>query len=290
MMTDVSHSHPDLATIRRTHRTLEPFHGIVYFAPEAAEAYATLGVTGAAGYFASRSAALGAVPSQVIAATFFNFNPDLVTSSMAGVWDHADPSRLLDARLDAVDSALRRILGEDVIGSEEMARAAELAQLPARAAAHHLAGRPLFAAHAALPWPTDPHLVLWLAVTLMREFRGDAHIAALLTAGLDGLDALVVHAASGNVPEAFLKLTRGWSDEDWQDAVDLHRETGWLDESGMGLSELGTQLREEIEMATDRGSALPWMTLGEEGCQELRSLVRPWSKKLSDEMFASFTK
>lgn len=289
-MTDASHSHPELATIRQIHRTLDPYHAMVYFAPEATKAYGALGVTGAAGYFASRSAALGAVPSQVIAATFFNFNPDLVTSAMAGVWDHADPSQLLDARLNAVDTALRRILGDDVLGGEDMARAAELAQAPAREATHHLAGRPLFAAHAALGWPNDPHLVLWHAVTLLREFRGDAHIAALLTAGLDGLDALVVHAASGNAPEAFLKRTRGWSDEDWQEAVDIHRETGWLDETGTGLSGLGVQLREEIEVATDRGSALPWMTLGEDGCQELRNLVKPWSKKLSDEMFASFTK
>ena len=46
---------------RKTWRTLEPLHGMVYFVPEAAEAYARLGITGRSGYFASRAAPMGAV-------------------------------------------------------------------------------------------------------------------------------------------------------------------------------------------------------------------------------------
>jgi hypothetical protein len=173
-----------------------------------------------------------------------------------------------------------------------MVRAAELARGPAEEATRHLAGRPLFAAHAALPWPDEPHLALWHAITLLREFRGDAHVAALLTAGLDGLDAIVIHAASGGVPPAFLKLTRGWSDAQWEDAVALHRETGWLAPDDVDgnpvLSAEGTMLREEIEVASDRGSAAPWAVIGEDGCAELRRLVRPWSRTLADAMFAGF--
>lgn len=280
---------PKLDTIRRTHRTLDPYHSMVYFVPEAASAYEAIGVSGAGGYFASRSAALGAVAAEVVAATFFNFNPDLVMSSLEGVWEQATPAQLLEARLSAVDTALRRLLGDEVTSSTEMARAAELARVAAEESVYHLAGRPLFAAHAALDWPEAPHLVLWHSVTLLREFRGDAHVAALLTAGLDGLDSLVIHAASGSLPVAFLKATRGWSDEAWDETVELHRETGWLTDEGVELSEAGTLMREEIEVATDRGAALPWLTIGEAGCTELRDLVRPWSRALSDAMFASFT-
>ena len=187
-----------------------------------------------------------------------------------------------------------QLLGSDVLSSSEMERAAALARLPAEEACGHLAGRPLFAAHASLEWPEAPHLVLWHAITLLREFRGDAHIAALLTAGLDGLDAIVIHAASRGVPAAFLRLTHGWSDGDWDEAVALHRETGWLnDDDGADgqpeLSEEGRKLREEIEVATDRGSLLPWATIGADGCAELRNLVRPWSRTLADAMFAGLT-
>lgn len=288
------HDLPDLELVRKVHRTLEPYHGIIYFTAEAAPAYAQLGVKGPAGYFASRSAALGAVPAETVVATFFNFAPALILDVMEGVWSTTTPADLIAARLDVVDRTLIQLLGSDALTSPEMQRAADLARVPAEEACGHLAGRPLFAAHAALPWPEAPHLALWHAVTLLREFRGDAHIAALLTAGLDGLDAIVIHAASRGVPAAFLRLTRGWSDEDWQEAVALHRESGWLaeddgDDGEPVLSDEGRQLREEIEVATDRGSLLPWATIGVGGCVELRNLVRPWSRSLADAMFAGFT-
>ena len=68
-------------------------------------------------------------------------------------------------------------------------RAAELARTATEGCT--AAGRPLYAAHASLPWPDAPHLALWHAITLLREFRGDGHIACLVDAGLDGIDALV---------------------------------------------------------------------------------------------------
>lgn len=293
-MTDHDHALPDLELVRKVHRTLEPYHGIIYFSAEAAPAYEQLGVTGPSGYFASRSAALGAVPAETVVATFFNFAPALVLDAMDEVWESTTPAAMLTTRLDVVDRTLTQLLGSAALTSPEMQRAAELVRVPAEEACGHLAGRPLFAAHAALEWPEAPHLALWHAITLLREFRGDAHIAALLTAGLDGLDAIVIHAASRGVPAAFLRLTRGWSDDDWHEAVALHRETGWLaEEDGEDgepvLSDEGRQLREEIEVATDRGSLLPWATIGVDGCTELRDFVRPWSRTLADAMFAGFT-
>ncbi len=282
---------PELSDIRRIHRTIDPYHTVVYFSDLAANRYAECGLHGASGYFASRSAALGPVPPQVVVATFFNFAPRLVHRALEGAWDHAAPEEVLQARLEVADGTLRAHLGPEVIESTEMVRAAEIARRVAGEAATHGEGRALFAAHAALAWPTDPHLELWHALTLLREFRGDAHIAALLTAGLDGIDAIVLHAASRKVPAAFLRSTRGWSDAEWSDTVTLHRATGWLAaEDGPDgepvLSENGTAMREEIETATDRASALPWLTLDREGLEELRLLVRPWARALSDAMFA----
>ncbi|MDX2536122.1 SCO6745 family protein [Streptomyces scabiei] len=276
-----------LTLARQTWRTLEPYHGAVYFSPEAAGQYAQLGVDAKTGYFASRSAALGAAPADLVIATFYNFNPQLVRRAIPAAWEAATPQRFAAARLTAVDAMLRRILGADV-STPALARAAELARAAAEVAVRHPQGRPLFAAHAALPWPSPPHMVLWHAQTLLREFRGDGHVAALLTAGLSGLEALVTHAATGAIDAAVLRDSRAWTPEQWEEAVRNLRERGWLsDGPHLALAEDGTRRRAEIEDATDRLAALPYTTLGPADCGELRSLVRPFSLALAKELVPS---
>lgn len=268
----------DAVIARKTWRTLEPIHGLIYFAPEAAEHYAAIGIDGRAGYFASRAAAMGPVSAEVVIATFFNFNPDLVRAAIPGAWTKASTDQILAARLDAADAALRRALG-DLVDSPDMSRAATLARAAAEAATDEIPGRALFAAHARLPWPDAPHLVLWHAQTLLREYRGDGHIAALTAAGLSGVEALVVHAATGEVPAAVLKATRAWPDEDWAVAVDSVRSRGWLaGGEDLQLSPSGASHRQSVEDTTDQLAARAYTALGEEACAELRTLVRPFSQ------------
>ncbi|MBE8518901.1 hypothetical protein ILP97_15485 [Amycolatopsis sp. H6(2020)] len=269
---------------RRTWRLIEPYHGMIYFAPEAAAAYRELGLTGRAGYFASRSAALGAVPAPVVVATFYNFNPVLVRESITAARAATGPDAVLAARHAAVDRALRGILG-DAIGSPEMHRAASLLREAAETVADDVVGRPLYAAHAALPWPTEPHLVLWHAQTLLREYRGDAHIAALLTAGLSGVEALVTHAASGAVPAETLRTSRSWSEEDWSRAIDGLRERDWLTgDADPTFTATGAARRADIEQATDENSVTPYAHIGESACAELQELVRPYSRALVEKL------
>src|SRR3954447_10136114 len=113
---------------RKMSRSLEPYHGVIYFLPEAAESYARRGVHGRDGYFASRSAPIGNVPADVVVATFFNFNPALIDHAIPAVWEHTTPAALLDARLEAIDAGLRRLLG-DVVTRVDVARAAQLARV-----------------------------------------------------------------------------------------------------------------------------------------------------------------
>jgi hypothetical protein len=267
---------PDIA--RRTFRTVEPCHALVYFCPEAGAAYSAIGLEGAQGYFASRSAPMGAVGAEVVTATFYNFNPSLVRAAMAGVWDRVSPSSVTAARLEAIDGGLRRSLG-DAVGSPEMRRAADLARAAAEAACEHQEGRPLFAGHAGLEWPTEPHLVLWHAQTLLREFRGDAHVAALLLDRCSGLEALVVHAATGEVTVAMLQTTRAWPDDDWRDAVQALRERGWVaDGDALTLTEEGTRRRAAVESLTDQLAVPAYAAIGEDGCEELWRLARPFSR------------
>jgi hypothetical protein len=270
------------ALARRAWQRLEPVHGMIYFVPEAPAAYATRGITDPSmGYFASRSAPLGPAPAEAVIACFFNFCPDLIHRALPAAWDITTPQALLDARLSAADAALRRGLGES-ISTPELAEAAALARRAAAAACERLEGRPLFAAHASLAWPDEPHLVLWHAQTLLREFRGDGHLAALLLEGIDGLQALILHGASGEVPVGFLRVSRGWPDEAWDAAVEALRLRGLLTDDGLELSLQGRLLRERIEERTDQASLPAYGALSEADAERLCELGRPISRALVD--------
>jgi hypothetical protein len=266
---------------RRAHKALEPFHGFVYFAADPAERYEALGITGRMrGYFASRSAALGSAPAEVVIATFYNFAPSRVRKAIPSVWEVTTPEKVLAARLDGVDATLRRVLG-DAVTSAEMADAAKLARTATEAA--DIAGRGLYAAHASLPWPDPPHLQLWHATTLLREHRGDGHLAALVLARWSGAEAAVTHAATGAVPEEGLRVTRGYSEQEWAAVKDGLRERGILDGTG-AFTPAGAELREEVERRTDAAAAAPYEHLGEDATGRLVELVRPWSRALSAEI------
>jgi hypothetical protein len=270
---------------RKTWRTLEPLHGMVYFVREAAEAYERLGITGPAGYFASRAAPMGAVQADVVVSTFFNFNPELVRAAIPSSWAIAAPAALVAARFAAVDAASRRLLGDEALASAEMRRAANLARRAAEAAGHRAEGRPLAAAHADVAWPAEPHLVLWHAQSILREYRGDGHIALLVVHGLSGIEALVTHAAAGDVPAQLLRSTRGWPEQAWHAAVEALRGRGWLEQGDpLRFTEWGGAQRRAIEEGTDALAAAPYDVLGEEDCAALRTLVRPWSTIFAEQL------
>jgi len=268
---------PEAERARKLWRTCEPYHGFVYFAPEAAEEYAGIGITGRTGYFASRSAAMGRCSTATVVATFSNFHPGLVAHAMGGWPDDVSPADVLAARHRAVDRVLRARLGDEVVASDAVARAASLAGRAAQGLAERCAARPLGAAHAALPVPDEANLALWWAITALREHRGDGHLAALVDAELTGLESLVVHAASGEVPAEVLRTTRGWSEDEWAGAVDALARRGLVEGDG-SFTEAGAALRQQIEDRTDRLAAAPWSVLTDDEDAELRDLVRPWSK------------
>ena len=270
---------------RKTWRTLEPVHGMIYFAPQATKAYAALGVTSSRmGYFASRVAPMGAVPAEVVISTFFNFYPGLVRRSIPAAWDITTPAAMVEARLAGADEALRHAFSDEILDSKDLAEAAELARRAAEAAAARPEGRPLFAGHASLAWPDEPHLVLWHAQSLLREFRGDAHIAAMTVEGLRGLDALIVHGATGDVPLSVLKLSRAWPDDDWGAGIEALRARGWVEggDESLTLTGAGRAHRQWVEDRTDQCSVVAYEAIGEAGCERLRELGRPLSKAVID--------
>ncbi|MGW4099634.1 SCO6745 family protein [Mycobacterium sp. NPDC004974] len=234
------------ALARRFFDRLEPVHGVTYFAPESLAAFADLGYPGFwMGYFGARSAPLGIVPPEVVAAAFYNFTTERVSRALPAAWDKASPARLLQVRSDSAVAALRR---SGVIDSESTRLAAELTAKAARTAP--LDGRPLYAANRALPWPDEPVAKLWHAVTLLREQRGDGHIAVLVAEGISGRECNVLHAAAGRVPREMIMRGRDYDDEQWAEYVERLRSRGWLDDGG-DLTDAGRDIKQAIEDRTD---------------------------------------
>jgi hypothetical protein len=250
----------------------EPFHALTYFAEECAAAFEAAGLRGFwAGYFAGRAAPLGPVGPEVVTATFVNFAPQFVARRVPAVWEAVRPEAALEARLAGVDAAVRRVLGEEWLGSDATVEAMGLATTAA--AAVDAPGRPLAAANAAVVVPAEPHLVLWQALTTLREHRGDGHTVALVAREVDGVQAHVLAAAAGRSDRAWLQKARGWDDAAWDQAAGRLADRGWLD--GGELTAQGLAMVTAIEADTDRLALGPWQALGAQGCDRLAELLRP---------------
>jgi hypothetical protein len=264
---------------RSAHNATNVLHSLIYFVPEAEQQLTSAGLrAGQMCYFASRAAPMGAVGSGVVTATFYNFSPGLVARSIPRAWELASPDAVIDARFAAADAALTRLLGPDVIASADMITLAALARDAASACSPE--GRPLYAGHADLSWPDAPHLVMWHALSLLREHRGDGHTCALAAAGLSGIEALVTHTATGKgvIPE-FARASRGWSAQEWDGAVSGLAARGLLDGQG-APTEAGQALRAQVEDETDRLAAAPWQYLGDQRTEDVVRIGKAMSRAI----------
>jgi hypothetical protein len=228
---------------RRLRDATEPIAMISVWAEPAHREYAILGLDFLQGYAYSRACVLGEPEPGVVAATFGVFEPDMI----AGVYDSARQTCRLPeirvARLAAAVDALRAVLGDAEPPGELVAA------LRRGIEAADEMGRPLFAGLASLRWPTDEWGQIWHACTMLREYRGDSHLAACLAAGLSGLETNVLTELwVGWEPLAYT-ATRGWSSEAMQQAMDRLQARGLV--SGGALTAAGTRLRDSIEEATD---------------------------------------
>jgi hypothetical protein len=271
----------DARLARRAWTLYEPIHAIVYFASEAPEHYKAAGLRGGwMGYFASRSAPMGAVSAGLVTAVFYNFRPEMVARAIPDAWQFSSPELALTARTAVADAALRRLWGDAVDGAE-VRDAADAMTAVARALRG--GGRPIYTATAALDEPEAPHLKLWHACTLLREHRFDGHVAALTVHGLDGLESLVTAIATGSgVDVPTIRSFRGWTEEEWAAGVERLQRRGVLDAAG-GLTVEGRHLRSDVEAMTDRLAADVWMSLDETSRERLFASLRKLSMLLENE-------
>lgn len=249
-------------------RVVEPIHAVAYYTPEV-NGFRDDGFRGWwHAYMAYRPAPMGAVTAATAIAALYNFAPDMVERAIPGVWEIMSPERVIERRDELVRSALDRLFADGVL-TAEVTEAAELA----REACTDLAveARPLFAAHAALPWPADPAMVLWHACTLLREFRGDNHNLVLAAHGVDGVECHVLMAAHGHGNQPTLEGIRGWTRDEWLAAVARLGNRGWVDTDGT-YTDGGRAARVAIERETDELSAAAVANLGADGSTRLAEL------------------
>jgi hypothetical protein len=236
-------------------RLLEPIHAVTYFTPEAQTAFQEAGLRGFwRGYFAGRSAPLGAVSAAPVLACFFSFAPVMVERALPGVWELITPKVALHARATGAVAGLTRIAGQVGLEAAELAEANQLLEQVLAGLDH--SGRILGAVNAALPRPDDPYATLWLAATIVREHRGDGHIAALVAAGLAACETIAWRCAN-DLDRPVLQAARGWTDDEWSAAVVALTERGWLDGSGQPTA-LGIEGFRDVELRTDVTAAPAW--------------------------------
>ena len=256
---------------RRLWLSLETLHDVVYFAPGVRAAGIGLGLRGFwMTYFAFRAAPLGAVGSAVVSALFAGFRPGMVARALPDASSRVSPQICLTTRAEVSAKALRAADAD-----AEACRSAAGLLAPVTAAAD-ATGRPLFAANAALAPPGDPVVALWQLATTLREHRGDGHVAALVAAGVSGLQAHLLQVAAGRFPGEVIRGARGWTEQDWADATGQLRERGLLTGGAAPrLTATGSTLLIDIETRTDEAAwAGGLAALGEPAVDEVVSILR----------------
>ena len=258
------------SAVHDVHMVINLVHRLVYFVPEAAEEYGALGVTGPGGYFGSRAAPMGAVPDEVIIATFYNFSPLAVRSAMPGVWAAASPDSLQAARFRVVGRAVDRVGAH--LSADQIAEARAL--IDPVVAGLDIAGKPLAAANASVTLPDDPLVALWQRLTVVREWRGDVHIALLVTNEIGPCECLVLQVGTGRFPMRIAQVTRRWEEGQWAAAIDNLAALGWVNADGTVTLE-GVAARNRIEAETDRLCEPIWRSVGDGGAARFGELILP---------------
>jgi hypothetical protein len=274
-------------TSRELAQALEPVAGQVYFAPECHKNYEALGFSPSPGtvangvqmpdgaaYFTSRGSIMGQVPGEVVAAAFGVFNPQAVIPAVTLGWTRSDAATICDARTEGARAQLIRILGERPTG---LARATELL---ARAAPDLTpAGRPLYAGLLNLGLPGDSMGDMWRLADLLREYRGDSHTAAWVSTGLTAPEIGLLSELYWGLPMKTYVRTRAWSDRQLDEAHEHLFNRGLIAEDA--FSARGRELRESIEVATDRQCEVIETSLGDD-MAELIGLLTPWGRMIRE--------
>jgi hypothetical protein len=257
---------------RRMFELVEPIGLMPYAADDPNEAMFALGFSNYWDtYFAGRAAPLGIVPAEVVDALFYNFAPGEVARHIPKVWSTTTPEAAIAARQLGCVNALRRILG-DHVETPAFARATEL--LTKAATSAPVEGRPLYAALRALPIPDEVVARIFHAASMLREHRGDGHIAALMSEGVGGLEAHVLLALDMDMPAEKFGRIHHLPAAQIAAVIEGMRDRGLIGEDGW-LTEEGHAVKQRVEALTDDLAAKPYEILEPGELDELKAALEP---------------
>lgn len=267
------------AVARRLFDVVEPIAVVTYQAAEPTEAVMALGLGSVwDAYFAGRAAPLGRdVPAEVVHALFYNFAPGEVARHIPRVWDIVTPEAANEARTAGSVAALRRILG-DLADAPGVARAADL--LVDAGTSAPTEGRALYAAVRTLPVPTEPLTRLWHGANLLREHRGDGHVAALVGAGIGGTECHVLHALAEGMPAASFGRVSHLPAAQLAAVIDGMRARGLVGDDGW-LTDAGRQAKAQVEARTDELAAPAYDVLSPADLDRLVADLEPLAAVLT---------
>lgn len=235
----VAHARP----ARRLRDACEPLAMHPVWARLTNERLAVRGLNFLTSYVWGRASALGEPPASLVAAAFAAFEPGLVTGVYEEGHKQLGRTELLAIRDEATTESLQHILGHADLSFAVTTLRRGLAVADGT-------GRALFAGLQARPWPDALAGQLWRACEMVREHRGDSHIAAYITAGFNPVQMNILTELYVGMPLGTYTATRGWSPDTIAANV-AHLQTAGLitDEA---LTPAGLRVREEIEEHTDR--------------------------------------
>ena len=274
------------ARARALGAALEPFVGQVYFSPECHRAYEGLGFSPSPGemngvampemvsYFTSRGSLMGQVPGELVAAAFAVFNPLVVVPAVTTGWTITDAATVRAARRDGAVAQLERILGGSPEGVARVRQVLERAVAVLRPE-----GRPLFAGALSCPVPGTDLGAAWHFGDMLREFRGDCHTAAWISAGLVATEIGLLTELYWGLPLKSYSRTRGWSEDDYAAALERLSSRGLVADGA--FTDAGRSLREEVETRTDQQMATVLASLGDD-FEETVGLLAGWSRAVQD--------
>jgi hypothetical protein len=263
---------------RRMFELVEPIGALPYSADDPNETMFALGFTDYWDtYFAGRAAPLGtSVPAEVVHALFYNFGPGEVARHIPKVWATTTPEAALAARQQGCVNALHRILG-DIVDTPDFSHVGEL--LTRAAVSAPVEGRPMYAALRALPLPEEPVARLFHAAAMLREHRGDGHVAALMAEGIGGLEAHVLLAIDMGIPARTFGRIHHLPAALLTDLVQGMRERGLIEDEST-FTPAGRDTKDRVEELTDRLAEAPYEILEPAELDELIAGLAPLAEKI----------
>jgi len=142
-----------------------------------------------------------------------------------------------------------------------------------------VSGRALAAGALARPAPDHPLGEMFRAGDVLREYRGDCHIASWDAAGLTAIEIGLLTERYWNLPLRSYSRTRGWTDAQYDEAVEALEARRLLADGD--FTDAGRQLRERIEVDTDRQMAPVLARIGDE-LEPLLAVLGRWGAAVRD--------